>query len=57
MEFAIEKLKTDEKLQAFTIKAIAEEVGFKTARSFSLIFHKRTGIYPSYFMKQLHKLK
>ena len=56
LEFAIGKLKTDEKFRAFTIKAIAGEAGFKTAQSFSLTFYKRTGIYPSYFLQQLQKI-
>lgn len=53
VDFAVGELTTDEGLRSYTIKAIAEEVGFKNAQSFSSAFHKRTGIYPSYFIKQL----
>ncbi|WP_282085191.1 helix-turn-helix domain-containing protein [Aquimarina algiphila] len=54
VDFAVGELTTDKALRSYTIKAIAEEVGFKNAQSFSSAFHKRTGIYPSYFIKQLN---
>ncbi len=54
VDFAVSKLTTNKSLRSYTIKAIAEEVGFKNAQSFSSAFHKRTGIYPSYFIKQLN---
>ncbi len=53
VDFAIDQLTTNNPLRSYTIKAIAEEVGFKNAQSFSTAFHKRTGIYPSYFIKKL----
>jgi len=55
IEYAIETLSSNKELRSYTIKAIAEEVGFNTAQSFSVAFHKKTGIYPSYFIKQLEK--
>jgi len=54
IDFAINKLKTDHLFRSYTIKAIAEEVGFNTAQSFSTAFYKKTGIYPSYFLKKLN---
>ncbi len=54
VDFAVDQLTTNKSLRSYTIKAIAEEVGFKNAQSFSSAFHKRTGIYPSYFIKQLN---
>ncbi len=36
--------------------AIAEEAGFNTAESFSKAFFKKTGIKPSYFIKELTEL-
>ncbi len=54
VDFAVGQLTTNKSLRSYTIKAIAEEVGFKNAQSFSSAFHKRTGIYPSYFIKQLN---
>jgi AraC-like DNA-binding protein len=57
IDFAITRLKNDAKFRTFTIQAIAEEVGFNKAQSFSTAFHKKTGLYPSYFIKQLEKQK
>src|SRR5690606_28758122 len=56
VDYAIKKIKTDAKLQSFTIQAISEEIGFSTSQSFANAFYKRTGIYPSYFIKQLKTL-
>ncbi|MDE1206637.1 AraC family transcriptional regulator [Tenacibaculum larymnensis] len=55
IEYAIEKLKSDTLWRKYTIKAIAKEVGFKNAESFSRVFYKFTGIKPSYFIKELEK--
>ena len=55
IDYAIEKLKEDAVLRSYTIKAIANEFGFNTAQSFSNAFYKQTGIYPSFFIKQLEK--
>lgn len=54
VDYAVDRLTVDKSLRSYTIKAIAEEVGFKNAQSFSSAFHKKTGIYPSYFIKQLN---
>ncbi len=54
VDFAIKKLSSNKKFRMYTIKAIAESVGFNTAQSFSNAFYKKTGIYPSYFIKQLN---
>ena len=55
IEYAIEKLTEDKLFRAYTIEAIANAVGFNKAQSFSTAFYKKTGIYPSYFIKQLKK--
>ncbi len=55
VDYAIQKLKTDAKFRQYTIKAIAQESGFNTTEAFSKSFYKKTGIYPSYFIKQLEK--
>ncbi|NER12711.1 helix-turn-helix domain-containing protein [Leptobacterium flavescens] len=57
IEYAIKQLKTDPQFQLYSIKGIAQEVGFNSGESFSKAFYKRTGIYPSYFLKQLKKIK
>lgn len=55
VDYAVAKLKEDSVLRSYTIKAIASEFGFNTAQSFSNAFYKQTGIYPSFFIKQLEK--
>ncbi|WP_159439404.1 helix-turn-helix domain-containing protein [Tenacibaculum agarivorans] len=57
IEYAIEKMKNDLIFRKYTIKAIAEEVGFKSSESFSKAFYKLKGIKPSYFLKELIKSK
>ncbi len=55
IDACIEKLKKDPVLRKYAIKAIAFEVGFNNTESFSKAFFKRTGIYPSFFIKELEK--
>ncbi len=51
----LELLNTDVKIRKYSIKGIAEEVGYKNAESFSNAFHRKTGLKPSYYIKQLEK--
>lgn len=53
----IEELKQNKNLRKYTIAALAEEAGFKTAESFSTAFYKRTGIKPSFFVKKINESK
>jgi AraC-like DNA-binding protein len=53
IEYAINKLKTDRSFRLYTVQAIAEDVGFNKAQSFSTAFKKQTGISVIYFIKQL----
>ena len=55
IEYAIEQLKTNPQFRLYSIKGIAYETGFNSVESFSKAFYKRTGLYPSYFIKQLEK--
>lgn len=57
IDFAINELTINLKFRNYTIKAIAEECGFKTQQSFAAAFYKKTGIKPSYFIKQLNSKK
>jgi len=50
---ALIRLKNDAKLRSYTIKAIAEEFGFKRQETFSKAFKSQTGIYPSQYLKKL----
>lgn len=52
----IQALKSNKDLRKYTISGIAEEAGFNNGESFSKAFFKRTGIKPSYFIKELKKL-
>jgi AraC-like DNA-binding protein len=57
IDYAITQLRENKRFRSYTIKAIAIEVGFNNAQSFSIAFHKKTGINPSYFLKQLENQK
>ncbi|MFB9097554.1 MULTISPECIES: helix-turn-helix domain-containing protein [Flavobacterium] len=56
IDHAVVELKNNKEMRKYTIAAIAEEVGFNTSESFSKAFFKRTGIKPSYFMKELKEV-
>jgi AraC-like DNA-binding protein len=53
IDYAIKKLQEDQLHLSRTIEGIAKEVGFNTAESFSKAFFTKTGIKPSYFIKEL----
>ncbi|PKV48547.1 tetratricopeptide repeat protein [Aquimarina sp. MAR_2010_214] len=55
INFVIDKLREDSIFRKYTVKAIAQEIGFNNAEAFSKAFYKKTGIYPSYFIKELEK--
>ncbi len=55
VDYVVEKLKVDKKFRNYTIKAVSAEIGFNTTEAFSKAFHKKTGIYPSYFIKKLEQ--
>ncbi len=52
---SIKRLKKNKQFRNYTIQAIAHESGFKSAQSFSRAFYKKTGVYPSYFLKELER--
>ncbi|WP_330442212.1 AraC family transcriptional regulator [Flavobacterium sp. C4GT6] len=52
---AVLLLKNSPTHRRYTIKALAEELGFSNPRSFSDAFFSQTGIKPSYFIKQVEK--
>ncbi|MEM6719272.1 MAG: helix-turn-helix domain-containing protein [Bacteroidota bacterium] len=54
---ALIKLKNDDKLRSYTIKAIAEEFGFKRSETFSRAFKAQTDMYPSVYIKNLENQK
>lgn len=55
INYIIEELKHNTQLQNYTVKAIAFEIGFRNSESFTNAFHKKTGLYPSYYIKKIKK--
>jgi AraC-like DNA-binding protein len=55
IDYGIKKLTSDHTFRKYAIKAIASEIGFNNAESFSKAFYSKTGIYPSYFIKEIEK--
>ncbi|QHI36373.1 hypothetical protein IMCC3317_17350 [Kordia antarctica] len=53
VNYAIKRLKNDKKFRSYTIDSIAQEIGFNRSESFSRAFKNKTGLYPSYFVKNL----
>lgn len=56
INYFIEELKMNPILRKYTVKALAKEFGFKGSESFSKSFYAKTGLQPSYFIKELNKL-
>ncbi|WP_187661422.1 AraC family transcriptional regulator [Polaribacter sp. BM10] len=57
IDYALDLLEKDATIRKFSINAIAKEVGFKNAETFSKAFFKETELNPSYYIKQLEKKK
>lgn len=57
IDYALKRLKNDEKFRIFSIKAIASEIGYKSADSFVKHFKNKTGLNPSYYIKELNKME
>ncbi|WP_298311006.1 AraC family transcriptional regulator [uncultured Aquimarina sp.] len=55
INYLVTRLQSDPKFRKYTVKAIAQEIGFNSQDAFSKAFYKSTGIYPSYFIKELEK--
>lgn len=55
IDYVVRRLKNDPIFRKYTIKSISEEAGFNTTQSFASAFYKKTGIKPSYFIKNLEK--
>jgi len=57
INYALRRLKDDATFRSYDIKSIAEESGFKSSDMFSRAFVKNTGIYPSYYIKNINKIE
>lgn len=53
IEYAVVELQQNTQLRVYSVNGMAEEFGYNTAESFSKAFKRKTGIYPSYFIKKL----
>ena len=53
IKYALIQLKENRRFRAYTIKAISEEVGYKSINTFIKAFKTKTGLSPSYYIKQL----
>lgn len=56
INYAIIRLKNDVFFRSFSIQAIAEEVGYKSADSFTKYFKKDTGLNPSFYIKNIKNI-
>ncbi|WP_299213373.1 helix-turn-helix domain-containing protein [uncultured Aquimarina sp.] len=57
IEYALQRLKNDKIFRAFSVKSIAAEVGYKSDDAFAKRFKAKTGLNPSYYIKNIEKLQ
>lgn len=55
IDYVIKRLKKDKKFRSYSVQHIAKEVGYKRAASFSRYFKKQTGLYLSFYIKEINK--
>ncbi|MEZ4779423.1 MAG: helix-turn-helix domain-containing protein [Flavobacteriaceae bacterium] len=56
INYAVEAIRFNPEFKKYTIDAIAKECGYNSGTSFSRVFYKQTGIYPSYYIENLSKI-
>jgi len=56
INYAILRLKNDVIFRSYSIQSIAEEVGYKSADSFSKYFKLNTGLNPSFYIKEIKNI-
>ncbi|WP_299250547.1 AraC family transcriptional regulator [uncultured Lacinutrix sp.] len=54
---AILELKNNKRLRSYSVKGIAEEMGYKNADAFSRYFKVATGISPTVYIKKIEEIK
>lgn len=57
IDYFVHEAKTNPSIAKYTIKAIAADMGFNNAESFSNAFYKFYGLKPSYFLRELEKTR
>ncbi|WP_103068835.1 helix-turn-helix domain-containing protein [Aquimarina sediminis] len=55
IDYVVKRLKVDRKFRSFSIKSIATEIGYKSDYSFSKHFKAKTGLNPSYYIRNIEK--
>lgn len=54
IDYVLLKLKEDSRFRSYTIKAISEEIGYKSVTTFLKAFKARTNLNPSYYIEKLN---
>jgi AraC-like DNA-binding protein len=57
IEYTITRLKEDKKFRKYSIKSIADEVGFSNSESFAKAFRNTTGFQPSVFINKIQEIQ
>jgi len=55
IEYVVKRLKEDRVFRSFSIKSIANEIGYKSDYSFTKHFKAKTGLNPSYYIKNIER--
>jgi len=55
MDYIILELKNNKRMRSYSVKGISEEIGYKSADSFTKYFRESTGLSPSAFIRNLNK--
>ncbi len=56
INYAIVRIKNDVLFRSYSIQSIAEEIGYKSADSFTKYFKKDTGLNPSFYIKNIKNI-
>jgi len=57
IEYVLKRLKKDKKFRFFSIESISLEIGYKSNTSFVKHFKAKTGLNPSYYIKDIQELE
>jgi len=57
INYVILELKNNSRLRAYAVNSIAEEIGYKSADSFTKYFKAATGLTPSVYIKKINDMK
>ena len=56
IDYVILELKNNKRLRSYSVKAISEEIGYKSADSFAKYFKEATGLTPSVYIKKINRI-